>query len=110
MEDKQNGKHVRCESGIEHECANYLALNVAAHYEVCDELEGHEQNGPEQVKLREDCVAEVCAAISEYNSSENGSGVIHTEMLNRMKPRDGGHNAKSRIQAKDTQCVNEPLL
>ncbi|MFZ0862724.1 MAG: hypothetical protein WCA27_21115 [Candidatus Sulfotelmatobacter sp.] len=110
MEDEQNSKHVRCERGIEHECPDYLALYVIAHDEVGDELESHEQNNPEEVKLRKDCIAEVCAAISEYNDSATGRGVIHPKMLNRVKPRDGGHNAKSSIQAKDTQRVNQPVL
>jgi hypothetical protein len=110
MENEQDSKHVRCESGIEHERPNYLPLYVIAQDEVGDELESHEQNNPEQVKLRKDCIAEVCTAISEYNDSATGSGGIHPEMLNRVKSRDGGHNAKSSIQAKDTQRVNQPVL
>ena len=110
MEDEQNSKHVRCERGIEDERPNYLALYVIAHDEVGDELESHEQNNPEQVKFRKDRVAEICAAISEYNDSATGSGVIHPKMLNRVQPRDGEHDAKSGIQAKDTQRVDQPVL
>lgn len=82
MEDQQNDENVRCESGIENELSNYLALHVVTHDELVYELKSHEQNDTEQVKLREDCVAEVCAAISEYNQNATGSGVIHPKMLN----------------------------
>ena len=82
MKDEQNGKHVRRESGIEHECPDYLSLYVVAHDEMCDKLESHEQNDPEQVKLRKDCKAEICAAISEYNEGATGGRVIYPKTLN----------------------------
>jgi hypothetical protein len=59
MEDEQDGEHVRCESGIENKLPQYLALYVATHDELSDELESYEQNDPEQIKLRKDCGAEV---------------------------------------------------
>ncbi|HTW59176.1 MAG TPA: hypothetical protein VMD99_13675 [Terriglobales bacterium] len=57
MEDEQNNKHVRRKSRIEHEYRNYLALRIVAHDEAGDELESHEQNNPEQVRLGKDCIA-----------------------------------------------------
>lgn len=110
MEDEQNGEDIRCESGIEDETPNYLALYVVADEEFCDELEGHEQNNPKQVKLGENRMTEVRAPLSEYRDVTIGSRTIHPKMPNRVKPPNDGHNDKSRIQAKDTQRVNQSVL
>src|SRR5215471_14297831 len=57
IDDEQDGKHVRCESGVEHKLPDYLTLYVVTHDELCDVLESHEQNESEQIKLCKDCGA-----------------------------------------------------
>jgi|SRR5579863_6510024 len=103
MEDEQDDEHVGRKSGIENKLRQNLSLYVIAHDELTDELESHEQNDPEQIKLRNDCITESCAAISQCNDGATGDGVTYAKMLNRAKTRDSGHNAKSRIQTKDTE-------
>jgi hypothetical protein len=110
MKNEQTSKHVRCEGGIEHECPDYLTLYVVAHDEVRDELESHEQNDPEQVELPKDCIAEVCTTISENGDGTAGRGIVLPETLNRVKPPDGGNNAKSRIQANNAQRIDQSTL
>jgi hypothetical protein len=110
MEDEQDGEHVGCEGGIKNELHDYLARYVIAHDELPDELESHEQNDPEKVKLRKDYVAEGCAAISEYDDCATGDWVTYAKTLNRAKTQDRGHNAKSGIEAKGAQRVKEPVL
>jgi hypothetical protein len=109
MDDQQHGEHVGCKGRIKDELRKYLALHIATHDELSDKLERHEQNDPEQVKPCKDCIAQGCAAISEYNDRVTSDGVTYAKMFNRAKTRDRGHNAKARIQAKGAVCINQTV-
>jgi hypothetical protein len=82
MEDQQDGEHVGCKRRIEDELREYRARYIATHDELSDKLKGHEQNDPEKVKLREDCIAEGCAVISEQSHGVTGDRVARPKMPN----------------------------
>jgi hypothetical protein len=54
---EEDDEHIGCKSTIKDELPEYVASYVITQDELADELKSREQNNPEEVKLRVDCIA-----------------------------------------------------